>query len=203
MKIDPARIGFDIDGVVADTAEAFIRLARRDYGVVDLSLEDITDFRVEDCLPMAPATIDEIFNRLLEEPLAVDMRPMPYAVAVLTQMAELTPLTFVTARPSREPIAAWLKTHLGETIFSRCRLSAMGEHDDKASYIKEFGLEFFVDDRARTCQLLNEQGITPIVYEQPWNRGRHNFRSVSSWLAIRNLCLPDSRPDSLVSGHGA
>lgn len=199
MNIDPARIGFDIDGVVADTAEAFIRLARRDYGMLDLTVEDITEFKVEDCLPMAPAAIEEIFNRLLQEPLAVDMQPMPHAMAVLTEMANLAPLTFVTARSHREPIAAWLQTHLGETAFSRCRLTAMGEHDDKAAYIREFGLEFFVDDRARTCQLLNEQGITPIVYEQPWNRGRHNFTTVNSWLAIRNLCLPDA----LTPGDGA
>ena len=53
-KIHPSKLGFDFDGVVADTAEAFIRLSCEEYGHCSFSLEDITDFQVECCLDMAP-----------------------------------------------------------------------------------------------------------------------------------------------------
>jgi uncharacterized HAD superfamily protein len=49
-KINPAHIGFDIDGVVADTGGAFIRIAAEEYGINSFTLDDITSFEVIDCL---------------------------------------------------------------------------------------------------------------------------------------------------------
>ena len=186
-KIDPGLIGFDIDGVVADTAGAFIRLARNDYGVDNISVEDITDFVVEDCLPLDAELVDEIFKRLIVAPTESGLKPMEGAVEVLRDLSGEAPLTFVTARPLKEPIELWLENVLGRNVFSRARLIAMGDHDGKADHIRELGLEYFVDDRAETCMALAEKDIIPIVFHQPWNRGRHNFKSVDGWDAIREL----------------
>ncbi|MEA3546516.1 MAG: hypothetical protein U9R66_02545, partial [Thermodesulfobacteriota bacterium] len=112
MKIHPKLIGFDIDGVVADTMEAFIRLAAEDYGVSVLP-EDITRFQVEKCLDVDLDVINEIFERLLVEPEQSGLRPMDHAPAVLEEFSRYGPLTFITARPHHDPIAAWLKTTLG------------------------------------------------------------------------------------------
>jgi len=162
MHIHPSRIGFDIDGVVADTMEAFIRLARSGYGA-RVRPEEITEFQVEECLDLDPAMIEEIFRRLLEEPVACGLRLMRNARRVLTRFAGHGPLTFITARPQKKPIARWLK--------------------------KEMGLDFFVDDRAQTClQLAREEGIQPIVYRQPWNQGKHDLPEVESWRTIHALC---------------
>ena len=38
--IHPSRIGFDIDGVVADTGGAFLRILREEYGINSYRLED-------------------------------------------------------------------------------------------------------------------------------------------------------------------
>ncbi|MEA1934277.1 MAG: hypothetical protein U9N60_07600 [Thermodesulfobacteriota bacterium] len=188
-RIDPGLIGFDIDGVVADTAGAFIRLARSDYGVDNISVDDITDFVVEDCLPLDAELVDEIFNRLLVAPTESGLKPMAGAVKVLRNLSREAPLTFVTARPLKEPIELWLENVLGRNVFSNARLIAIGDHDGKADYIKELGLEYFVDDRAETCMALAKKDITPIVFNQPWNRGRHNLKSVDSWDSIKELCL--------------
>ena len=189
MHIDPGRIGFDIDGVVADTMEAFIRLADRDHAI-KVRPEDITDFEVEKCLDMDPAIVEDIFGRLMHDPLGEDLRPAPQSLPVLRDLAKRAPLTFITARPEAPPIAAWLGKHLGEAIFARARLIATGDHDGKVSHVKSLGLSHFVDDRPQTCRLLaDETGITPIVFSQPWNRGRHSFATVESWLEIRQLCL--------------
>ena len=187
-KISPGRIGFDIDGVVADTAEAFIRLARQDHGINTISAEDITEFEVEECLDIPPVIIETVFARILNDPLAVGLKPMKNAVRVLKELAGQAPLTFVTARPDGRPIADWLAHVLGD-VFAEARLIAMGEHDNKAGYIKDLGLDFFVDDRAQTCLMLQEAGITPLVYDQPWNRGQHQFQTVGNWLDIRALCF--------------
>ncbi len=188
MNIHPSMIGFDIDGVVADTVEAFISLAKNDYGIDSISPHDITDFMVEECLDMDVAIVTEIFDRLMEEPIACALKPMANSMEILHSFAQVAPLTFITARPDKAPIAAWLEKHLGGTIYKKVRLVATGEHDGKAAFIKEMALKYFVDDRVETCVKLDREGIIPIVYNQPWNQGKHNLPSIENWLAIRDLC---------------
>jgi hypothetical protein len=188
-KIDPNLIGFDIDGVVADTAEAFLRLARERHGISEFTMAQITEFDVAKCLPIAPAIIDRIFADLLEDPIDADLQPMADAVSVLTALAQVAPLTFITARPLHQPIAEWLKRALGAATFSNVRLIAMGDHDHKAHYLKKMGLRYFIDDRAETCLDLERQGFIPLVFSQPWNQGRHHLATVSCWQEIKELCV--------------
>jgi len=182
--IHPGLIGFDIDCVVADTMEAFIRLARDDYGIT-VQPEDITTFQVENCLAVSPHIIDEIFSRLLSAPVENGLKPMPHAVAVLTEMSPWAPLTFITARPEREPVDRWLESIFSQEVYRNSRLVATGKHDGKAQYVKDLGLQYFVDDRVETCVELAHAGISPIVFTHPWNRGRHSFASIDNWLVIK------------------
>jgi hypothetical protein len=187
--IQPHQLGFDIDCVVADTMEAFIRLARQEHQL-DIAPEQITEFTVENCLAVDPRIIDAIFLRLLDAPLEHKLRPMENAVSVLKKFARQAPLTFVTARPNRQPIFDWLEALLGPQIMTEARLVAMGDHDGKIDHIKELGIRFFIDDRFETCQEIAAHGITAIVYTQPWNHQRHNLPTVKSWAEIEALCAP-------------
>lgn len=189
QKIAPNLIGFDIDGVVADTAEAFFRLARLRHGISEFTAAHITEFDVAKCLPIAPTIIEAIFATLLEDPIDADLQPMPDSVNILNALSLRAPLTFITARPQHQPVADWLRQILGPAAFSRSRLIAMGDHDNKAAYLRDLGLHYFVDDRAETCVNLKEQGFFPIVFNQPWNQGRHQLPSISSWREIEALCL--------------
>jgi hypothetical protein len=186
--IHPGLIGFDIDCVVADTMEAFIRLAMLDYGIRVLP-EEITSFQVESCLAVAPGIIDEIFSRLLLAPVENGLKPMPHAVAVLTEMSACAPVTFITARPQREPVDRWLESNFPQDVYRNSRLVAMGKHEGKAQYVRELGLQYFVDDRVETCIELAQAGIFPIVFAHPWNRGRHSFASIDSWLDIKQRII--------------
>jgi len=189
LKINPKHLGFDIDGVVADTGSAFLKLAKRDYGINNFTLADITEFDVAQCLPIAPDIIDAVFDQLMKNPIAADLKPMPGAIRVLSEFSQAAPLTFITARPLKAPIEEWLKAVFGPQIFHRTRLIAMGDHNGKPSFIKNLGLKYFIDDRAQTCvELARYKEIYPLVYDQPWNQGRHNLPTVSSWSAIRKLC---------------
>jgi uncharacterized HAD superfamily protein len=133
--------------------------------------------------------IEDIFTRLLDAPLTAGLQPMEDAISVLHRFAEEAPLTFVTARPHEEPIARWLKNFLLPATFEKIRLVAMGEHDNKPPYIKDLGLKYFVDDRLQTCQMLAKEGITPLVYNQPWNKNGHDLPTVNDWQAIHALCF--------------
>ncbi|MEN8142167.1 MAG: hypothetical protein ABFQ82_01050 [Thermodesulfobacteriota bacterium] len=189
MRIPPNRIGFDIDGVVADTLEAFIRLAGSDYQI-EVSPPEITDFMVEECLNIDLEIIEDIFSKLLLDPLGTGLEPMDQALAVLEELAREAPLTFITARPQALPINDWLEHHLSPDAFAVTRLVATGDHDNKADHIRRLGISHFIDDRSETCnQLALEKDITPIVYEQPWNMNKHRLTSVADWPSIKKLCL--------------
>lgn len=186
-RIHPARLGFDFDGVVADTAEAFIRLCCEEYDFCSIRLEDITEFEVERCLDLDPAIVDAVFTRILLDSVGVGLKAMPGAVAVLTELTELAPVTVVTARPYPQPVRDWLAAVMPAPVCRRITVVAMGAHDDKPRHIRRCGLDTFIDDRAETCTQLSAAGITPIIFSQPWNRGRHDFASVASWEEIRTL----------------
>lgn len=188
-KLHPARMGFDFDGVVADTAEAFIRLSCEEYENCSFTLEDITNFEVEQCLDIDVRIVEEVFTRILLNSVEVGLKPMPGAVEVIGDMTRHAQVTVVTARSDPEPVHDWLESVMPEEVRNRVKVVAMGDHDDKARYIIDHNLECFVDDRAETCHQLNQAGIYPIVFSQPWNKGRHSFFSVKNWWEIRALCL--------------
>lgn len=193
MKIVAHEIGFDFDGVIADTAGAFLRLACEEYEYCSFTLEDITHFEVGECLTIADEHINAIFQRLNGDCLGAGIEPMPGAVEVISAIVRQAPtqnsLQVITARRLPEPVAAWLAHYFPADVLPMIHLTAMGEHDDKLRHIKEYGLKFFVDDRAETCLSLAEAGISPLVFSQPWNRHRHGLPTVASWRQIERLLL--------------
>ena len=108
---------------------------------------------------------------------------------MLQDLAKEAPLSFVSSRHLRAPLACWLQKHLGSEAFKNARLIVVGLHESKYAYIKQLGLKYFVEDRNKTVLELAEKGITPIVYQQPWNEGRHKQQIVRNWSDIRALCL--------------
>ena len=189
MKIKSDEIGFDLDGVIADTAEAFIRLACQEFDYCSFRLEDITSFQVENCLNIPPALVEQIFYAILKDSLATGLRPMPGAVETISNMTAKTTVTIITARPAHQPVADWLYHFFPASTCNQIKLVATGDHDDKARYIRDHRLRYFVDDRLETCLKLAENDITPIVYKQPWNQGRHSLQEVSSWQEIEERLL--------------
>jgi 5'(3')-deoxyribonucleotidase len=188
-KIHPEHLGFDFDGVVADIAEAFIRLSRMDYGCGSIKHEDITHFDVEECLDIDPEIVEAVFTRILLDSVATGLRPMPGAVEVIGELTGHGVVTIVTARPDPQPVQQWLESVMPRTVCRRIKIVAMGAHDDKPRHVLEHGLKYFIDDRAETCHQLDRAGISPIVFAQPWNVGRHSFSIVSNWKEIRELCF--------------
>jgi len=188
-KINPADLGFDFDGVIADTAEVFIRLACDKYSLCDIMVEDITNFEVEECLDIAPDIVRSIFTDVLLDSIGTGLKPMPGAIEVIAELTEKAKITIITARPEPAPIHAWLESVLPQDVCARIHVIAMGAHDNKVQHIKNMGLTYFIDDRAETCTQLDSEGIGAIVFNHPWNKRRHNLPSVSNWQEIRAMCL--------------
>lgn len=186
MRIAPNEIAFDVDGVVADTFHLFVAKAHHDYGY-RFEYEDITEYDFMTVLDMDPQASDAIIQTLLDHPLESGLLPISGAVEVLTRLSLLAPLHFVTARPQKEPILDWVEHQLPEVDRNLIRLDVTGVHTEKIPVLIEKGFKYFVEDRLETCPLLERNGITPIVFEQPWNKKPHPYHVVRDWEGISML----------------
>ncbi len=188
--IDPRHVAFDIDGVVADTMNLFLEIARDEFGLRHLRYQDITSYSLEACLDVEPDRIERIVERLLGAEATWRLMPIDGAPEVVNRMGKETgSVLFVTARPRAEEIEAWLGKVL-HLPASAIRVVATGNFDGKSEVLKDHGIRFFVEDRLETCFLMEKDGISPIVFRQPWNRSTHPFREVGSWQEIGELIFP-------------
>lgn len=186
MRIAPEEIAFDVDGVVADTFHLFVAKARSEYGY-QFEYEDITEYDFMKVLDMEVEASDAIIQGLLESPLESGLLPISGAVDVLTRLSFLAPLHFVTARSQKEPILNWVEHQLPEVDRDRIRIEVTGVHTEKIPVLIEMGFKYFVEDRLDTCPLLEQNGITPILFEQPWNKKPHPYQVVRDWEEISML----------------
>jgi uncharacterized HAD superfamily protein len=186
MRIAPTEIAFDVDGVFADTFHLFVAKAHSDYGY-QFEYEDITEYDFMKVLDMDAEASDAIIQTLLDHPLESGVEPITGAVEVLTRLSRLAPLHFVTARPQKKPILDWVEYQLPEVDRTLIRLEVTGAHTEKIPVLLEKGFKYFVDDRLDTCPLLEQNGITPILFEQPWNRKLHPYHVVRDWEDISML----------------
>ena len=185
--INPATVAFDFDGVVADTMTLFLDIARSDYNIRGVGYDDITCYHLSRCLDVAPEILEEIGGRIVDGDYSHPLKIFEGARAVLNRLADChRPLLFVTARPWLGPVGRWME----ENIFpdtGTVEVVTTGSFEDKASVLLEKKITHFVEDRLETCFILEEAGIVPILFKQPWNRQPHGFTEVDSWAQLERL----------------
>jgi len=190
--IEPSDLAFDIDGVVADTMAVFVRLAREHYGFTWLSMEDLRQYDLHACLNIARETVDELICMTLDDEHTQQIPPVHGAVDVLTRLAAHGPLRFVTARIWPESIIRWLRRTLSDVDSSRIEVFATGLPEAKCDILRDLKVRYFVEDRVETCELLLQNGIQPLLFDQPWNRGPEAvlFPRIENWpqLSQKLMC---------------
>ena len=187
MKIDPASVAFDIDGVLADTMTLFLKIIRYEHNVDWIKYEDISCYKLEGCLKLDAGLIEEVITRIMDGDYTVPLKPIAGAPDVLTRLARnYNPLLFVTARPYLGPIYDWVKSVL-QLDSASIEIIATGSFIAKVAVLLDREISYFVEDRLETCFSLQESGIVPVLFKQPWNRERHPFMEVSSWQELESL----------------
>lgn len=185
--IPPSAVAFDIDGVIADTMTLFLDIAREDYAIDGIGLADITSYDLEQCLQIDAGILSEITKKILDGAYRVPLKSMPDAAWVLSRLADChSPVLFVTARPYLGPIFDWITENLGLSA-KQVEVVTTGSYDSKAAVLLDRNISYFVEDRLETCFHLQKVGVTPVVFQQPWNRQPHQFIEVDSWSALGAL----------------
>lgn len=184
--IDPRQVAFDIDGVIANTMQLFIDIARQVYGINTVCYKNITSYDLNTCLDIGPDIISDIVQRITEGDYSCCLEPIPGAKRVLNRLRIFSPILLVTARPKLGPIKAWVDQVL-EAGPGKIEVIATGSFEAKPDVLLQKGIAFFVDDRLDTCFLLQQHDITPLVYVQPWNRQSHPFLEVDGWRQLEML----------------
>jgi phosphoglycolate phosphatase-like HAD superfamily hydrolase len=183
--IDPRHIAFDIDGVIADTMHLFLDIGKELYGITHLRYADFTDYHLDNCLDIEPEMIGRIVGHIIEGDYPCRLNPIDGAADVLDRLCAFGPLRLVTARPKPGPIAAWMADLLPRQ--DRIQITATGGFEAKTDILLEQKVTHFVEDRLETCYLIQEHGITPVLYVQPWNRQPHPFIEVHGWDQLEVL----------------
>ena len=179
--LSPDTTAFDVDGVIADTMRLFIDIARESFQINHLRYEDITTYHLDECLNMAPDTIEAIIRQILDGGHGLPLHTISGCRRAMARFAaDGQPVRFVTARPGPDVIRPWLEQNLPLRT-EQIELVATGSFEAKADVLHAEGIRVFVEDRLETCFLLSRSGITPILFVQPWNRFPHPFREVASW----------------------
>lgn len=181
--IDPRHMAFDIDGVIADTMQLFIDIARKIYGIHHIRHAHMTAYDLQQCLDIEPAIIQAILNRIIDGDYPCELIPMPGAMDVLRRLGALGSIRMVTARPRVGPIETWMAKRLGN-LNGGVEIAATGSFTAKPDFLVARGITHFVEDRLDTCYLLQERNIMPILFAQPWNRQPHPFVEVDGWQQI-------------------
>ena len=185
--INPASLAFDIDGVCADTMSLFLDIARDEYHINHIRYQDITSYRLEDCLNIDSATIDDIVIRILDGNYPCALKPMSGAPRVLSRIAHhYGPVIFVTARPYLGPIGQWLLDELNLNT-DEVEVITTGTYEAKVDVLLERNISCFVEDRLETCYSVSSVGVAPVLFRQPWNRRPHPFMEVGSWQELESL----------------
>ena len=184
--IDPRRIAFDIDGVVADTMQLFLDIGQDLYGIGHVRYSDITDYHLDRCLDIDSDTIGAIVQHIIEGDYGCPLEPLRGAAKVLRRLGGYGPIRMVTARPKRGPMDAWVAELLPPDQYT-VEITATGSFEAKANVLTAQGVSYFVEDRLETCFHIREHGITPVLFQQPWNRQPHPFIEVSDWEQLEGL----------------
>jgi len=190
MMVDPRKIGFDIDGVLADTMRLFLDILLQVYGINHITLNDITQYELKACLDVDPEIISAANQSIIDGSYQGRLDPIDGAERVLKRLSAYGPIRLVTARPYPGPIKPWVDALLPPDQYA-VEITATGGFDSKADILKSENITYFVEDRLDTCFLLQKYDITPVLFAQPWNREPHPFLEVADWTQLERLIAWD------------
>jgi len=170
------KIAFDIDGIILDTATEIWKAITTVFEI-PLDIDKWNNYDISEVLGIP---IDEL--RPIYEPVLYksDMPLVEGAGAALEKIAQKynNSLLLITARrpqfikPAIESIQRELP-NIELNVHSpmkSCTRAYSGQGDDKTNLLKQFEVEYFVDDHPVFWELYMESGVNIFTFDLPWTK---------------------------------
>jgi len=161
---------FDIDGVVADTGQAMIKIVQTELNKPWVRIEDISEYDITKLSWLSKTEVEELLVKFNQPAFYYYIPPMPDAPQFTHLLHKQGwQIIFVTARPAHlhDVTLYWLRKH--NFYFDKLILSAPFE---KINHCLNDSKCFLVEDRPdvllQVAQSLPKMKL--FIYDQPWNR---------------------------------
>lgn len=173
------KLGFDIDGVIANFAGTLIQTIKKNYGLA-LTEQDIKSFSLSIVLGITKTEETQLITDILYK----DLPLYPGAKETLTQLSqEGHSIYLLTGRyaPLRELTESWLKEK--GVPYNDLRLLEMG----KKYQVNIEGLAVVVEDSLEEALEWTNKVKTVLIYDHPYNQTlnvKNLTKRVHSWSEI-------------------
>jgi len=181
------KIGIDLDGVLSNNVGQIIIEAKRLFNI-DITPKQITEFALENCTPLTTDQVIQMFN---DSTVFKDMIPIEGAIEATRKLLHAKTDYFnyiyhvdvVTDRPLQfyELTNEWLLKngfHWNGTYLVKAK--------DKPLFVKDKGIEIFIEDRYETAIKLAEVCKTVYLFDRTYNQGElpENVIRINNWNEI-------------------
>lgn len=153
------RIGLDVDGLLSNFSQAVIERAKV------MGMEEYFPKTWED---VSYWDMSDQFKEVMKD--AWTDADFWLNIPPLTSPAKIKfkPYCYITSRHVPSTVTAvWLSAN----GFPKAPVITVRKPEDKIRYIKEHGIDLFVDDLYSTVRQLREAGFNALLYKAPYQRG--------------------------------
>jgi len=183
-------IGIDIDEVVAEFLESFLKFYNTKYNK-EHRKEDFETYQFEDTIG---GTHEDAVNLVKEFGNHYFFENLPLVDGAVEHVKELSKeyeIIFITARHPmfKEKTESFLKKYF-EEIFSEVLYTgeAFAKYGiTKADLCKERGIKIMIDDNKLFANELAEKGVKVFLLDKPWNKNydkHENIIKVKDWKEV-------------------
>lgn len=171
------KVGFDLDGVLAQTYTGFINYVNR---VHDWQVEQkrATEYDLSKCLyPKGSGPLHEKDFWAVFEDFMVDkghnIQPAPNSYGPISRLANEHELNIVTARTgkNRPGTYQWVERHFPKMF------TGIYFYTDKGQATRELGLDIFIEDCLDNAESVAAAGRPVIIFDAPYNQSDKFIRA--------------------------
>jgi uncharacterized HAD superfamily protein len=179
------KIGIDLDDVVFESMNEFLRIVQEEYGV-SFEFEKIESYSLHDVFNLTREDIKKIVKKVdwINLPLFENSKE-----CILT-LSRNHYIYFITSRTFEDGTEESLVKHFSEInfkLFFSSNHHAGTSGKDKGEIGREIGIDFMIEDNSKHALDCAEKGIKTFLLEKPWNKnlGKHrNILRVKNWKEI-------------------
>lgn len=184
--IDKPKIGFDIDEVVADFMNCFLKYSNQKYGT-NFSLEEVTKYHLWEC--GVHATKKESIREVEEFQDSEHFGKIGFidgAKKGIDYLSNIYNIHFITSRPDKimEKTKKFFYSNFKDNSYTFIFSGEVYGGKKKFEICKELGIEIMVEDNFQYAFGCALNGVKTFLIDKPWNRcheKHENLVKVKNW----------------------